>query len=192
MQLTIVQRRRDRGAVLGLLVSLLGLAGCSSSVATRSAGSSGFGLAIAAAARPRAHAHAEADPATCVMQVPGTGIHVRDVEGGVAVMFDTVARERVPELRRAVEGLMRAYAAGRRASAEHEHSPRVMELARRYREAAGELPPLQAAVQEVDGGAELVVRAADPATVAVLRRKMRAEVAVMQRGVCPLVAAPSE
>jgi hypothetical protein len=186
MQLTIVQRRRERGAVLAVAVSLLGLTGCMSSLEPRSVTAPSRGLGLSA--RRDAHSHEGHDPATCVMQVPGTGIQVRDIDGGVAVTFDTVASDRVPDLRRAVDALMQAYEQGRRSAGPHRHSPRALELARRYRELAGDLPPLSAVVNEVEGGAELVVLATSPATVALLRQKMRSEVAVMQRGVCPLAA----
>lgn len=132
--------------------------------------------------------HATASPSVCVMGVPGTGIQVRDIDGGVAVSFDTLAPERVVELRSAVGGLVAAYEHGRRVARRHSHSARGVELARRYRALAGELPPLRAALVEVEGGAALEVKASDPAAVAALRAAMRAEVALMQRGVCPLVA----
>lgn len=167
---------------------LLGLAGCASSIEPRSTRSSGLVLGgSGTVTAPREQAHADdRHPAVCVMEVPGTGIHVDEIDDGVAVVFDTVDPERIAELRRAVRGLVEAYERGRRVVVEHHHSRRGLELARRYRELAGDLPALRALVHDVEGGARLEVRAADPAMVALLRDKMRAEAAVMQRGVCPL------
>lgn len=128
------------------------------------------------------------DAPPCVMEVPGTGIRMSNVDGGIAVVFETVTPESVGPLRSAVRALRESYASEQVAHAEgHEHSERAHELARQFRSINGDLPPHTTEVRDVTAGARLEVRAADPAEVDLLRAKMRAEIETMQRGVCPLV-----
>lgn len=164
-------------------VALLSLTGCISSIEERSARSSlDFGRAGSEPEPSRD------EPPPCVMEVPGTGIWIADVEGGVAVRFETVASESVGSLRRAVRALRDSYADEEEArSQSHEHSERARELARQFRSINGELPPHTTEVVDVNGGARLTIRAVDARDVELLRTKMRAEIATMQRGVCPLI-----
>ena len=172
----------NRVALPITLVVLAPLAGCMSGIEERSASTTPLGLSVGAPSEPST----EAPP--CVMEVPGTGIRMLDIEGGIAVVFDTVTPRSVGVLRRAVRALRESYADERVAHADgHEHSPRAHELARQFRSINGELPPHTTEVTDVSGGARLEVRAADGAQVRLLRTKMRAEIATMQRGVCPLV-----
>lgn len=161
---------------------LLTLAGCVSSIEERSTATT-LGIATGGASP-----EASTDAPPCVMEVPGTGIRMRDIEGGIAVVFDTVTPASVDLLRRAVRGLRESYASAHVEHAiGHEHSERAHELARQFRSVNGELPAHTTEVTDVTGGARLEVRAADAADVALLRTKMRREIATMQRGVCPLV-----
>ncbi len=159
---------------------LVVVAGCVSSVEPRAATQQRFGLAPS---RARADA-----PAPCVMEVPGTGIRVREIDGGIAVTFDTVARGHVGELRAAVRRFGEAVVHGHRGH-HHAHLTRAVELARRFREHNGALPPLEVAVHDVGRGAVLELRAANARDVDAARTKLRAEIGVMQRGVCPLLDA---
>ncbi len=172
----------NRVALPITLVVLAPLAGCMSGIEERSASTTPLGLSVGAPSEPST----EAPP--CVMEVPGTGIRMLDIEGGIAVVFDTVTPRSVGVLRRAVRALRESYADERVAHADgHEHSPRAHELARQFRSINGDLPPHTTEVTDVSRGARLEVRAADGAQVRLLRTKMRAEIATMQRGVCPLV-----
>ena len=172
----------NRVALPITLVVLAPLAGCMSGIEERSASTTPLGLGVGAPSEPST----EAPP--CVMEVPGTGIRMLDIEGGIAVVFDTVTPRSVGVLRRAVRALRESYADERVAHADgHEHSPRAHELARQFRSINGDLPPHTTEVTDVSRGARLEVRAADGAQVRLLRTKMRAEIATMQRGVCPLV-----
>jgi hypothetical protein len=165
------------------LVVLVPLAGCMSGIEERSASTTTLGLSVGGAP---SEPSTEAPP--CVMEVPGTGIRMLDIEGGVAVVFDTVTPASVGVLRRAVRALRESYADERVAHADgHSHSPRAHELARQFRSVNGDLPAHTTEVTDVSRGARLEVRAADVAQTALLRTKMRAEIATMQRGVCPLV-----
>ncbi|MCZ7682259.1 MAG: hypothetical protein M5U28_27095 [Sandaracinaceae bacterium] len=57
-----------------------------------------------------------------------------------------------------------------------------------FHESSGELPAMVTSVRDVPRGARLEVSATDPSQRAVLRERMRAEIGIMQRGVCPLLA----
>lgn len=126
----------------------------------------------------------EAPP--CVMEVPGTGVRMLDVDGGIAVVFDTVTPDAVGPLRSAVRALQQSYM-GEHVGHAHDHSERALELARQFRSVNGELPPHSVEVTDVERGARIEVLAEEASDVALLRAKMRAEVETMQRGVCPLV-----
>jgi hypothetical protein len=176
-------------ALIPCTVVFLAATGCLSSIEERSASTTSLGLALGGRARNKAtDASPASDGPICVMEVPGTGISVTDIEGGIAVTFDTVTPGQVGLLRRAVRGLQESYAAERVVNAEgHDHSARSQEIARRFRSLNGDLPTHETTVRDVARGARLELRASNAADVALLRRKMRAEIATMQRGVCPLV-----
>lgn len=165
-----------------MVIVLLTVAGCVSAVEERSASTTSLGLGRGGMGA------AEPSPQTppCVMEVPGTGIRMLDVEGGIAVVFDTVTADAVEPLRQAVRALQQSYM-GEHDGHAHDHSAKALELARQFRSVNGELPPHSVDVTDVERGARIEVLAEDEADVALLRTKMRAEIATMQRGVCPLV-----
>lgn len=53
-----------------------------------------------------------------------------------------------------------------------------------------QMVPARASVEEIPGGARLVLTPADPARLATLREQTRAQVAMMQRGECPMMQSP--
>lgn len=172
-------------AVLCLVVS-----GCVSSIEQRSTGRGGI-LSVGGADRDDSvvdpNGESE-DEVMCVMEVPGTGISVIDIEGGVAVEFDTVARGSVGDLRRAVRRLGTSLASGEHPDHSGHHSLRALALARQLHASSGPLPAMLTSVSDVQGGARLEVRPADAAQRDLLRQRLRQEIGIMQRGVCPLLA----
>lgn len=160
-------------------------AGCVSSVEPRSAHTIGLGLGAGGRSGP-SPTESHDDEVACVMEVPGTGIHMHDIDGGLAVTFDTVTPDAVGMLRHAVRHLRDVYSGKRDEHHLSHHSARAQALARAVRSRVGALPAFAASVRDVDRGAQLEIRASDPAEAATLRERLRTEVGAMQRGVCPI------
>ncbi|HEY8431860.1 MAG TPA: hypothetical protein VIL20_25965 [Sandaracinaceae bacterium] len=180
--------RSEVRLALGPVILVLVLAGCVSSIEERSTARGGLGLSFGSRAPDDSVATSgEASAPPCVMEVPGTGIAVRDVDGGIAVDFATTAPDAVDDLRRAVRRLGASLESGSHEDHSSHHSARALELASQFHAQAGALPRVVTSVRDVPGGARLVVRAADPAQRALVRERMRAEIGIMQRGVCPLL-----
>lgn len=171
-------------ARLSLAASIVVVAGCAPTIEQRSVAGDSLGVAPS-----RARAEPGVADGPCVMEVPGTAVHVRDIDGGLAVTFDTVATQSVGPLRAAVRRFGDAYEHGH-AGHHHAHATRAAAIARRFRQRNGSPPPLRALVRDVRGGASLELRASDPRQVELLRARLRAEIGIMQRGVCPLLDGP--
>ncbi len=178
-----------RAAPLAALVVIAASApGCVSSVEERSTARGGLGLSLSGSAPADSIADADGHDAPCIMEVPGTGIRMLDTDRGLAVVFDTVEGSAVGDLRRAVRRLGAALAGERNDDHRGHHSGRALAIAVSFHESSGELPAMVTSVRDVPRGARLEVSATDPSQRAVLRERMRAEIGIMQRGVCPLLA----
>jgi hypothetical protein len=146
--------------------------------------------------------------AMCPMQVPGTTAKTADVEGGVALSFTTSGD--VADLRQRVRGMAEMHnrhhsdgmmmggqqgAGG--GSREHPHGSGA---------AAGDgccgermmmhggmmMPSATASVEDIPGGARIILRPKDPAKLGALREHARMHAARMAQGECPMMApAPS-
>ncbi len=164
----------------------MGLAGCVSSFENRSTAGAGpaFSLSGSQPATPETQEHGDGGP--CVMEVLGTGLDVQEVEGGLALTFETVAPEQIAELQSAVRRFGEAYENGQHGH-HHQHATRAVALARRHRAQQGAFVPLATRVTDVAEGARLFVRAADRAESARLRQRLRADVDQIRAGVCPLL-----
>jgi hypothetical protein len=175
---------------IGLAAAVL-LAGCSSSTGTRSAqaadtaGSAGTQPAIATTAD------------TCPMQVPGTTVAFADVEGGAALVF-TTSGDDVAELRDRVGRMMEMHnrrqagggmmmggggqGAGQRAGATQGYG-RGGRRGMRMGGGMG-MPAATASVDEVEAGAQLVLRPQTPAQLEAIRARARAWAGRLAAGEC--------
>lgn len=194
-----------------ILITALGIAilgGCTSTKGERSE-------TPASAESTAAQGAGERGPAggmmsgMCPMQVPGTTVTSEDVEGGVALVFTTTSKGDVAELRQRVQRMAEMHnqhhAAGGMmmgccgAAAPHEQGPG----AGPGHEAGGPgstmmgggmmgggmmMPAATASVEDIEGGARLVLRPKDPAQLGALRQHVRARAERMQHGECPMMA----
>lgn len=179
---------KTTAALAALVVIAVAACGCVSSVEERSTARGGLGLSLSGSAPADSVAEPDGhDDAPCIMEVPGTGIRMADTDLGMAVVFDTVEGRAVGDLRRAVRRLGAVLGGERRDDHRGHHSGRALAMAVSFHASSGELPPMITSVQDVPRGARLDVSAADPTQRALLRERMRAEIGMMQRGVCPLL-----
>ena len=175
------------------LVGLAVAAGCASTSGERPA------PAESAATAP-AHEHGMGAMAMCPMQVPGTTATTADVEGGVALSFTTSTdvadgRQRV---RRMAEmhnqhhsgGMMMGPQGAGSAPGEHEHERGACCGGERVSGGMMMVPAATASVEDVQGGARLVLRPRDPAQLEALREHVRMHAARMAQGECPMMAPP--
>jgi len=107
----------------------------------------------------------------CPMQVPGTKVTYGDVEGGAALSFSTKNGD-VAELRRRV---------GRMAEMHNEMSDHGSMM----------MPAATASVEDIPGGARIVLRPRDPAQLDALREQVRAHARRMASGECPMMTQQS-
>jgi hypothetical protein len=117
------------------------------------------------------HDHGDHGEGMCPLAVAGTGVAVADVDGGVEVRFTTTGD--VGEVRRRV-----AHMAGMHAH----HATRP----------GAPMPAADARVDDIDGGARIVLTPKDPAQLAVLRGHARAHGQQMAAGRCPMMSADAE
>jgi hypothetical protein len=112
----------------------------------------------------------------CPLAVPGVQVESAEAEGGAAIVYKTSEQGQVDELRKRVRMMAEA------------HNQRAQQGV----PAVGEVPalaPARASVEDVDGGAKMVLTAIDPADAASVREHVQQRVAVMQKtGGCPMAA----
>ncbi len=143
----------------------------------------------------------------CPVKVPGTTAASVDVQGGGALIFTTSASN-VAELRRRLRRIAerhnRHYASSEampgegNASASHAHEA-VVAPGREARDREGMMidggmmmPLASAAVEEIDGGARLVLRPKDPTQLLSLREHLHQRLRRMAGGECPTMAPEAE
>jgi hypothetical protein len=140
------------------------LAGCASTSGTRHEP----GAATAPAHEPGMGMMAD----KCPMKVPGTKVMSADVEGGVVLAF-TNGTGNVADLRQRVRGMA--------------------EMRDRKNAGGGMMMPASTtSVEDVDGGARLVLRPKDPAQLEALRKHARMHAEKMSSGECPMMSPPAE
>jgi hypothetical protein len=146
------------------------LAGCASTSGARSEPTT-------SAATPPAHEHGMGMMGdTCPMQVAGTTVTPADVEGGVALVFTTGSAS-VVELRQRVRRMAEMHDQ-RGASGGMRMGGGMM------------MPAATATVEDIEGGARLVLRPKNPAQLEALREHARMRAGRMARGECPLRGTP--
>lgn len=194
-----MKRRKDamKGlAIIGFAVGTV-LAGCASTSGARSE------LPTSAAAAPGTGDQAGMMAGMCPMQVPGTTVAAVDVEGGVGLSFTTRTGD-VAELRQRVYSMAEMHdqrgghmmashgtpAPG--GDAEHQHGAQA---------GAGHegddqggmmmgggmmMPAATASVEDIEGGARLILQPKDPAQLGALREHVRMKSQRMAAGECPM------
>jgi hypothetical protein len=144
----------------------------------------------------------------CPMQVPGTTVTANDVEGGVALEFKTTGdvaalRQRVQRMQAMHEhqaggGMMMGGAPSAGSGTppgQGENAAPAPGQAQGGRQMGGMqrggmmMPPATAAVEDIEGGARLVLRPKDPLQLAMLREHTRMRATRMASGQCPMMPA---
>lgn len=137
---------------------------------------------------------------TCPMQVAGTTVTSKDIEGGVAIVFTTSAgntvalRERV---QRMAERHNHKYAGGGMMMADHAPG-NAMKMGHRglgsgmMKGGGMRMPAATAAVEDIDGGARLVLRPKAPTQLEALREHARMRADRLARGDCPMMSPDAE
>lgn len=127
---------------------------------------------------PPRHQHGDGENAAkmaamCPMEVSGTVVAATDVEGGIGLSFKTTAGD-VAELRRRV-----------RRMAEMHDQPGGSNIL-----GAGgmKMTPATASVEDIDGGARLVLQPKDAAQLGALREHVRMKAQRMAGGECPMMS----
>lgn len=188
----------------GILVVALvpSLIGCASTSTARNEPQT---AADAPSHEHESHAHGDVSMAgICPMRVPGTGVVPADVDGGIGLSFTTSTGD-VVELRQRVRrmaemhnqrgGHMMMGGHGEaEGGAEHQHGAQ----AGATHEGAGRggmmmgagmmMPPATASVEDVEGGARVILRPKDPAELAALQEHVRMKAQRMAGGECPMMS----
>lgn len=147
------------------------LAGCASTGGARSET-----VTNAEAVPNSPHEHGEGGgmmAAACPMQVSGTTVASTDVEGGTGLAFTTASGD-VGDLRRRVRQM-----AGMHNS---QHTGGMM------KGRGMKMPAATASVDDIDGGARLILRPHDPAQLAALQEHARMKAQRMAGGECPMMS----
>jgi len=110
---------------------------------------------------------------TCPSQVEGTMVTWANVEGGVALVFTTTSPTRVLELRDRVM---------RMAQAHNEHDGESQMMGAR----SMMMPAARATVEEIEGGARMVLMPEDVTQLEALRQSAQESAGRMARGECPM------
>jgi len=154
------------------------LAGCASTGGTGNESKT-------SAAPPTAHEHGMGMMGDmCPMKVAGTAVTPADVEGGVALAFTTKSGD-VTELRQRVRRMAEMHnnhhATGGMMGGMHDGGSGMM------KDGGMMMPAATAAVEDVEGGARLVLRPTDPAQLEALREHARTRAGRMASGECPMM-----
>ncbi len=152
-------------------------------------------LAAALGGCGRSQANAPAAPATvvtsaemdagprrdaCPVGVEGARIAIADAPGGADLTL-TASADRVPELRQRLRDAASLYGVGAHRGLGH-HGAHLG--AQRHGLRLTELPPLDARVEDVDGGARMHLRAKVPSQADELRSRLHARVEAVGAGPC--------
>jgi len=180
---------------VALVLAPAALAGCASSQAAQQPAPATVG----SRAKGAGHEHGQQAGMMemCPMRVPGTTVFVSDTEGGVAVVFKTTGE--VTELRHRVrrmaemhnrhhaEGTMASskgmMGGGRDAGTTPEQGGRGMMMGMSHEG----MVPATAGVDDVEGGARLVLTPKDPSQLGSLRTHVHDHAERMTRGECPMM-----
>ncbi len=179
------------------LVALISsLTGCAS---TSTAQSEPRTTAEAPSHEHESHEHGNASMAgMCPMRIPGTEVAAADVDGGVSLSF-TTSTDDVAELRQRVRRMadMHNERGGHMMMGGHGESPRGAEHQHGAQSGATHegdgrggmmMPPATASVEDVEGGARVVLRPQDPAQLAALQEHVRTKAQQMAGGECPMMS----
>ncbi len=147
-------------------------------VATFGTGCASTRSAQPAPAAPAATAPAATAPASehsmmggmCPMQVPGTTVTAADVEGGVALSFTTSTGD-VADLRQRVRRMAEMHS----------------QMHGRMHGQGGMMPAATTSVEDITGGARVILRPGDPAQLEALREHARMQAARTAQGECPMM-----
>ncbi len=197
----------------GNIFAIIGFAAGTAVAGCASTGGSRSDLPTSAAVAPNhQHEHGGGDQGgmvagTCPMQVPGTTVAATEIEGGIGLTFTTKAGS-VAELRQRVRrmaemhsnqrsgGMMMgehgATASG--SGGEHQHGadsgaghvgggPDGMMMG-----GGMMMPAATASVEDIEGGARLILRPNDPAHLATLQEHVRMKAQRMAGGECPMMS----
>lgn len=136
--------------------------------------------------RPHGHGHHDDEVGMCPMAVEGTTVHTEDVDGGIAMVFVTTGdqaelRERVARMAKMhdehhAEGQHAGHHADHGAGHHADHG------------GGGKVPASAARVEDVDGGARLVLTPRDPAELPALVEHVRGHAEAMATGSCPMMS----
>lgn len=121
----------------------------------------------------------------CPMMVPSVSVESTDVEGGAALTFVTTEADGVDELRARV----------RRMSERHHGATGVAvepPPGRGAPMAMMRMPPAEATVVDVPGGARIELQALDTVDVDALREHVREHSEAMRAGACPMMGGTEE
>jgi hypothetical protein len=131
--------------------------------------------------------------AMCPMEVPGTTVTPADTSDGEALTFTTASADQVPALRervRAMAAMHNQHHAETGGSHGMHHGGMAGHGAGSGHDMGAAMPPpSRARVEDVDGGARLVVTPRDPADVGRLQSTVRAHAERLQREGCGMMGA---
>ena len=123
------------------------------------------------------------EPGLCAFQIENSRVTARDIDGGEAIDFTTQS-EHVAEVRRKVHSIAAVYnhhpcGDPIDGSAAARAEPRSVDV---HPDVA--MPPVDASVEEIDGGARLLLRPQHPADLAALRERARQRSGQIEDGQC--------
>lgn len=161
-------------ALSGMVVAVL-LGGCASTSGARSEPTTDSTAAPANQSGMNMKMMAE----KCPMKVPGTTVAAADAEGGVTLAFITSTGD-VAELRQRVRGMAEMH--------NHHHATGGM-MKGGMMKGDMMIPAATASVEDIEGGARLILRPKDQAQLEVLREHARKHAGQMTTGECPMMSA---
>ncbi|MEP7125847.1 MAG: hypothetical protein ABJE95_33255, partial [Byssovorax sp.] len=143
----------------------------------------------------------------CPSQVPGTTVTAADIEGGAALTFTSTGDvadlrrrvRRMAEMHNLYHGAGGVMMAGDSApphwgGASPDHEGGMMDRGRMVGGMMGRgwrLPAATASVEDLDGGARLIYRTANPSDIEALRDHARTRAGRMVNGACPAISSDS-
>lgn len=160
-------------ALSGMVVAVL-LGGCASTSGARSEPTTDSTAAPANHSGMNMKMMAE----KCPMKVPGTTVAAVDAEGGATLAFITSTGD-VAELRQRVRGMAEMH--------NHHHSTGGM-MKGGMMKGDMMIPAATASVEDIEGGAWLVLRPKDQAQLEALREHARERAGRMTAGECPMMS----
>ncbi|MGZ6143114.1 MAG: hypothetical protein ACXWLM_07230 [Myxococcales bacterium] len=178
--------------ILGMSALALVSIGCAHGEASQTA--------AAPAVQPMAHPHTgmragmtgDKMAAMCPMAVPGTQVSSLDTATGEMITFSTTSPDQVAELRtrvRAMADMHNQHHGAGGMQGMHEHEGMMSGSGGDSAMASMPMPPPSTAtVEDIDGGARLVLAPTDPAQLAQLQSAVRSHAQMMQQqGACGMM-----